>query len=178
MKKVPFPSCAREAWRHEENPRKIFVGQRLGVTPKSWLTPKRWLLIGNFVVCVLFSTWAAHVHDTKFFLKFFYASLKNLKSSTRGSQMIFFYNFVLPVHKYGMKFMQLIVSNSWKIELNFFRNVYENLLLFLQTNRMQCRTHTKAPTLFSNFKMRILKFSRKFCLMHMKGSCGKTIQKQ
>ena len=34
---------------HEEKQRKQFVGQRLGVIPKSWLTPKRWLLIWNFV---------------------------------------------------------------------------------------------------------------------------------
>ena len=34
---------------HEEKRRKKFVGQRLGVTPKSWLTPKRWLLIWIFV---------------------------------------------------------------------------------------------------------------------------------
>ena len=47
MKKVPFSSCTREA--HEEKRRKKFVGQRLGVTPKSWSTPKRWLLIWNFV---------------------------------------------------------------------------------------------------------------------------------
>ena len=49
-KKVPFSSCTREA--HEEKQRKTkkkFVGQRLGVTPKSWLTPKRWLLIWNFL---------------------------------------------------------------------------------------------------------------------------------
>ena len=35
---------------HKEQRRKKkkkFVGQRLGVTPKSWLTPKRWLLIWN-----------------------------------------------------------------------------------------------------------------------------------
>ena len=35
---------------HGEKWRKKFVGQRLGVTLKSWLTPKRWLLIWNFVV--------------------------------------------------------------------------------------------------------------------------------
>ena len=34
----------------EEKRKKKFVGQRLGVTPKSWLTPKRWLLIWNFFV--------------------------------------------------------------------------------------------------------------------------------
>ena len=43
--------------------RKKFVGQPLGVTPKSWFTPNRWLLIWNFVVFVLFSTWASHVQD-------------------------------------------------------------------------------------------------------------------
>ena len=39
---------------HKEKRRKIFVGQRLGVTPKSksWLTPKRWLLIWIFVFYV------------------------------------------------------------------------------------------------------------------------------
>ena len=34
---------------HEEKQRKKFVGQQLGVTPRSWLTPKRWLLIWNCV---------------------------------------------------------------------------------------------------------------------------------
>ena len=43
----------REAY--EQKRRKKFVGQRLGVTPKSWLTPKRWLLIWNFVVFCSFS---------------------------------------------------------------------------------------------------------------------------
>ena len=28
---------------HEEKRRKKFVGQGLGVTPKSWLTPKSWM---------------------------------------------------------------------------------------------------------------------------------------
>ena len=32
---------------HEEKQWKKFVGQRLGVTTKSWLTPKSWLLIWN-----------------------------------------------------------------------------------------------------------------------------------
>ena len=52
----------------EEKWREKFVGQKLGVTPKSWLTPKRWLLIWNFVK--LFSSfffmslrWASHTHD-------------------------------------------------------------------------------------------------------------------
>ena len=50
-KKVPFSSCAQEAYKaYKEKRRKKFVGQRLGVTPKSWL------LIWNFVVFVLFST--------------------------------------------------------------------------------------------------------------------------
>ena len=52
-KKVSFSSFAREVRKaHKEKRRKTkkkFVGQRLGVTPKSWLTPKRWLLIWNFV---------------------------------------------------------------------------------------------------------------------------------
>ena len=33
---------------HEEKQRKNFVGQPLGVSPKSWLTPKGWLLIWNY----------------------------------------------------------------------------------------------------------------------------------
>ena len=33
----------------EEKWRKKFVGQQLGVTPRSWLTPKRWLLIWYFL---------------------------------------------------------------------------------------------------------------------------------
>ena len=33
--------------------KKKFVGQRLGVTPESWLTPKRWLLIWNFVFLIV-----------------------------------------------------------------------------------------------------------------------------
>ena len=57
VKKVPFASCAREACKaHEEKQRKTkkkFVGQRLGVTPKSCLTHKHWLLIWKFVVFVL-----------------------------------------------------------------------------------------------------------------------------
>ena len=61
MKKVPFPSCVREAHvrlmkKNKEKGRKKLVGQRLGVTPKSWLTPKRWWLIWNFVVFDCFST--------------------------------------------------------------------------------------------------------------------------
>ena len=51
-KKVTFSSCVREAHVRlmKKNGEKKFVGQWLGVTPKSWLTPKRWLLIWNFVV--------------------------------------------------------------------------------------------------------------------------------
>ena len=37
---------------HEEKRRNKFVGQRLGVTPKSWLTPKRWLLIWSLLFFV------------------------------------------------------------------------------------------------------------------------------
>ena len=37
--KVPFSSCAREAYK--ENRRKKFVGQQLGVTIKSWLKLKQ-----------------------------------------------------------------------------------------------------------------------------------------
>ena len=47
-KKVPFSSCVQEAY--EQKRRKKFVGKRLGVTPKSWLTPNSWLLIWNFVI--------------------------------------------------------------------------------------------------------------------------------
>ena len=36
--------------KNKEKRSKKFVGQRLGVTPNSWLTPKHWLLIWNFVV--------------------------------------------------------------------------------------------------------------------------------
>ena len=35
---------------HEEKGRKKFVGQQLGLTPKSWLTPKSSLLIWFFVI--------------------------------------------------------------------------------------------------------------------------------
>ena len=49
--------------------RKKFVGQQLGVTPKSWLAPKSWLLIWN---CVGFNsffymslTWASRLCDEK-----------------------------------------------------------------------------------------------------------------
>ena len=45
---------------HEEKRRKKFVGQQLVVTPKGWL------LVGNFVVFVLFSTWVTHVHVQMF----------------------------------------------------------------------------------------------------------------
>ena len=48
---------------YKEKRRKKFIGQWLGVPPKSWLTPKRWLLICNFVVFVLFSTWTAHLNE-------------------------------------------------------------------------------------------------------------------
>ena len=42
-KKVPFLSCAREAYKrltkkNKGKQRKKFVGQRLGVTPNRWLT--------------------------------------------------------------------------------------------------------------------------------------------
>ena len=46
MKKVPFMRGTQEAYKEKQ--RKKFVGQRLRVTPNSWLTPKRWLLIWNF----------------------------------------------------------------------------------------------------------------------------------
>ena len=57
-----------------------FVGQRLRVALKSWLTPKGWLHIWNFVVFVLFSTWATHVNDVnvlwkKLFSSFFFMSI-------------------------------------------------------------------------------------------------------
>ena len=63
MKKIPFSSCTWEA--HVVKLRKKFVGQRMGVTPKSWFTPKSWLLIWNFVVFDCFSTWPSHVHKQK-----------------------------------------------------------------------------------------------------------------
>ena len=69
---------------HEEKRRKKFVGQRLGVTPKSWLTPKRWLLIWNFVV--LFSTWASHMPDAKMLFKKYIKHtlmLKNVRCLTK-----------------------------------------------------------------------------------------------
>ena len=43
----------QEAYREKRS--KKFVGQRLRLTPKSWLTPKGWLLIWNLVVfCTFF----------------------------------------------------------------------------------------------------------------------------
>ena len=52
--------CMRGSCKtHEEKWRKKFVGQRLGVTPKSWL------LIWNFVVFCSFFYMNAHVHDAK-----------------------------------------------------------------------------------------------------------------
>ena len=38
---------------HEEKRRKKFVGQPMGVTPKSWWKPKDWLLIWNFVLFLI-----------------------------------------------------------------------------------------------------------------------------
>ena len=70
--KVPFARGTREVY--EEKQRKKFVGQRLGVTLKSWLTPKSWSLIWNFVVIVLFSTWTTHVNYVRF-SSFFFVSL-------------------------------------------------------------------------------------------------------
>ena len=69
-KKVSFSSFAREDHvRHtkkndERKMKKKFVGQRLGVTPKSWLTPTNFFL--------RFSSWASRVHDGKgtFFIIF------------------------------------------------------------------------------------------------------------
>ena len=46
MKKYLHMRGTREAYKEKQ--RKKFVGQGLGVTPKSWLTPKGWLLIWNF----------------------------------------------------------------------------------------------------------------------------------
>ena len=40
----------------KKNEEKKFVGQQLGVTPKSWLAPKSWLLIRNLFVFDCFST--------------------------------------------------------------------------------------------------------------------------
>ena len=51
--KVPFyhihSRLIKGSWK------KKFVGQRLGVTHKSWLTPKSWLLIYNFDIFDCFS---------------------------------------------------------------------------------------------------------------------------
>ena len=46
----------------EEKRRKQFVGQRLGVTPKSWLTPKCWLLIWNFEILLILIHIMQHPH--------------------------------------------------------------------------------------------------------------------
>ena len=60
----------------EEKRRKKFVGHRLGVTLKSWLTPKRWSLIWNFVVFCLFfcmsisCAWGKMFSEKHFFLCF------------------------------------------------------------------------------------------------------------
>ena len=71
MKKVIFLSCIREAdvKGMNKNEEKKFVGQRLGVTPRSWLSPKGWLLSCNVVVFQSFSTRATYAHDAKSSLK-------------------------------------------------------------------------------------------------------------
>ena len=69
-KKVPFSSCTREAL--DEKRRKKFVGQRLGVTPKSWLTPKCWLLIWNFAVFCSFCYMSVSCAWRKMFWKNFF----------------------------------------------------------------------------------------------------------
>ena len=48
MKEVPFTRGTQEAF--EEKRRKKFVGQRLGVTPKSWLTPN---LVAHLEFCYI-----------------------------------------------------------------------------------------------------------------------------
>ena len=54
---------------HERKRRKKIVGQRFGVTPRSWLSPKSWLLSCNVVVFQSFSTRATYAHEAKSSLK-------------------------------------------------------------------------------------------------------------
>ena len=68
-----FIICTRGSCKtHEEKQRKKFVGQRLGVSPKSWLTPKSWLLIWYF-----------------FLITFLHATYMSLSCTFK----CFFYNF-------------------------------------------------------------------------------------
>ena len=72
-KKGPFSSCAWEAY--EEKRWKKFVGQRMGVTPKSWSTPNAGVAHLEFCCFCTFFYMSNACELYKFFSSFFFVSL-------------------------------------------------------------------------------------------------------
>ena len=50
---------------HKEKRKKSFVGQQLGVTPKSWSTPNSWLLIWNLTTNIYLASFRLTVSKSK-----------------------------------------------------------------------------------------------------------------